>query len=192
MGPARREVDDLLLVHAKHRMDPPTGDQRQAGEGAEATIGHQDITGRQQAEHIGEAGEVRGPQRCRGDLQEQAGPGMEQRQQVGHREATPHGLIAGLTEAGLQGRRVGHGERRAVDQEGAMAAPAADGLGVGDHGSDHLAKDGLEDGQGEPGAGHAEGGVAEGPAGQERDMGQGGVAVEDLDEEPVDVGRRGQ
>src|SRR5262249_20595359 len=47
-------------------------------------------------------------------------------------------------------------------------------------------------GQGQPGAGHAEGGGAEGAAGQERDMGQGGVAVEDLDEEPVDDGRRGQ
>ena len=73
-----------------------------------------------------------------------------------------------------------------------MAAPAADRLGVGDHGPDHVAKDGLEDGQREPGAGHAEGGGAEGTAGQEGDMGQGGVAVEDLDEEPVDDGGRGQ
>src|SRR5262249_35690796 len=34
-------------------------------------------------------------------------------------------------ELGLQRRGVGHGERRAVDQEGAMAAPAADRLSVG-------------------------------------------------------------
>src|SRR5262249_34915485 len=38
----------------------------------------------------------------------------------------------------------------------------------------------------------AEGAGGEGAAGQERDMGQGGVAVEDLDEEPVDDGRRSQ
>ena len=49
-----------------------------------------------------------------------------------------------------------------------------------------------EDGQGESGAGLAEGGGGEGAAGQQRDVGQGGVAVEDLDEEPVDDGRRGQ
>ena len=87
---------------------------------------------------------------------------------------------------------VGHGERRAVDQEGAMAAPAADRLGVGDHGVDHGAEQGAEDGQGEPGPGLAEGAGGEGAAGQERDVGQGGVAVEDLDEEPMDNGRRGQ
>src|SRR5581483_2517644 len=49
-----------------------------------------------------------------------------------------------------------------------------------------------EDGQREPRTGQAEGGGGEGATGQERDVGQGGVAVEDLDEEPVDDGRRGQ
>lgn len=73
-----------------------------------------------------------------------------------------------------------------------MATPAAGRLGVRDHGPNQVAKDGLEDGQGEPGASHAEGGVAEGTPGQERDVSQGGVAMENLDEEPVDGRDRGQ
>ena len=71
-----------------------------------------------------------------------------------------------------------------------MAAPAADRRGVGDQRADHLAEQAAEDGQGEPGAGLAEGGGGEGAAGQERDVGQCGIAMEDLDEEPVDDGRR--
>src|SRR5262249_43232819 len=73
-----------------------------------------------------------------------------------------------------------------------MAAPAADRLGVGDQRVDEVAEPGAEDSQGEPGPGLAEGAGGEGAAGQERDMGQGGVAVEDRDEEPVEDGRRGQ
>ena len=73
-----------------------------------------------------------------------------------------------------------------------MAQPAADRLGGGDDGLDHVAEDGAEDGQGEQDAGLAEGAGGEGAAGHQGDVGQGGVAVEDLDEEPVDDGRRGQ
>jgi hypothetical protein len=117
---------------------------------------------------------------------------VEEGQEVGHREATALGLVARLAEVGLQLRRAWHGERRAVDQEGAMAAPAADRLGVGDQRPGHVVQQGAEDGQGKSCAGLTEGGGGEGAAGQERDMGQGGVAVEDLDEEPVDDGRRCQ
>src|SRR5208337_5254725 len=55
-----------------------------------------------------------------------------------------------------------------------------------------FAEDGLEDGQRESGAGQAEGAAGEGAASQQGDMCQGGVAVEDLNEEPVDDGRRSQ
>ncbi len=57
---------------------------------------------------------------------------------------------------------------------------------------DQFAEDGLEDGQRESGAGLAEGTVGEGAASHQGDVGQGGVAVEDLNEEPVDDGRRSQ
>ena len=132
------------------------------------------------------------PQRRRGDLQQQAGAGVEQGQDVGHREATPLGLVARLAEVGLQRRGIGHGERRAVDQQDPMAEPESGRLGGRDQDLDDLAEDRLEDGQWEPATGLAEGGGREGSAGHQGDVGQGGVAVEDLDEEPVDDGRRGQ
>jgi len=62
----------------------------------------------------------------------------------------------------------------------------------GDERADHVAEQGLEDRQRESGAGQAEGGGGEGATSQEGDVGQRGVAVEDLDEEPVDDSRRGE
>src|SRR5271165_1368493 len=73
-----------------------------------------------------------------------------------------------------------------------MAEPESRDLGGRDQDLDHRAEDGLEDGQREPGAGLAEGAGGEGAAGQQGDVGQGRVAVEHLDEEPVDNGRWGQ
>ena len=66
------------------------------------------------------------------------------------------------------------------------------GLSIGDQGVDDRAEHGPEDGQGEAGAGLAEGGSGEAAARHQRDMVQGGVAVEDLDEEPMDDGGRRQ
>ena len=132
------------------------------------------------------------PQRRRENLQQQPGAGVEQRQDVGHREAAALGLVARLAEVGLQRGDIGHGERRAVDQQDAMAEPESRDLGGRDQDLDHRAEDGLEDGQREPGAGLAEGAGGEGAAGQQGDVGQGRVAVENLDEEPVDNGRWGQ
>ena len=60
MGTARREVDNLLLVQAKDRMNPLGHQQGQMGKRAEATIGHQDIAGCQQGEDRGDAGDVIG------------------------------------------------------------------------------------------------------------------------------------
>ena len=73
-----------------------------------------------------------------------------------------------------------------------MAEPESRDLGGRDQDLDHRAEDGLEDGQREPGAGLAEGAGGEGEAGQQGDVGQGRVAVEHLDEEPVDNGRWGR
>src|SRR5262245_2438003 len=73
-----------------------------------------------------------------------------------------------------------------------MAQPAAVHLGVGDDGLDQPAEDGAEDRQGEPSAGLTEGAGGKGAAGPQGDGGQGGVAVEELDEEPVEDGRRSQ
>ena len=101
VGAARREVDDLLLVQAKHRMNPLGHEHRQVGKRAEAAVGHQDIAGPEQGKDSVDAGHVMRPQRRREDLQEQPGAGVEQRQDVGHREAAAFGLVARLAEVGL-------------------------------------------------------------------------------------------
>ena len=44
------------------------------------------------------------PQRRRDDLQQQPGAGVEEGQDVGHREAAALGLVARLAEVGLQFR----------------------------------------------------------------------------------------
>jgi hypothetical protein len=132
------------------------------------------------------------PQRRRDDVQQQARPGVEQRQDLGDGEAAAGGLAAGLTEVPLQFGRVGHGERRAVDEEGPMPAPAALDLGPGDEGADDASEHGAEDGQRQPGAGLAVGRLGEGAAGLERDVRQGRIAVEDLEDEPEEDGEWGQ
>lgn len=132
------------------------------------------------------------PQRRRGDPEQQSGAGVEQGQDRGHGEAAAGGLAAGLAEVPLEFGLIGHGERRAVDQEGAVPLPAAFGLGGRDQRPDHAAQDRLQDRQGEPGAGLAVGGVGEGAAGQQADVGQRGIAVEDLHEQPMDDGVGGE
>ena len=150
MGTARREVDDLLLVQAKYRMDALADQQRQMSERAESAVGHQHIAALQQGKNPAHASHVMRPQRRRENLQQQPGAGVEQRQDVGHREAAALGLVARLAEVGLQRGDIGHGERRAVDQQDAMAEPESRDLGGRDQDLDHRAEDGLEDGQREP------------------------------------------
>ena len=117
---------------------------------------------------------------------------MEEGQEPGHREAAAGLGTARDPEAGAQHRGIGHRERGAVDQERAVAVPGALGLRVRDEGVVEPAEHGLIGRQGQAGAGLAERRVGERAAGQERDVIQGGVAVEDLDEEPAEDGDGGQ
>src|SRR5512135_2053845 len=79
MGTARREVDDLLLVQAKYRMDALADQQRQMSERAESAVGHQHIAALQQGKNPAHASHVMRPQRRRENLQQQPGAGVEQR-----------------------------------------------------------------------------------------------------------------
>ena len=56
-------------------------------------------------------------------LQEHTRAGMEQPQQARHGKAAPRPLLRRLAEGGLQGRGIGHGTSRAIDQKRAMALP---------------------------------------------------------------------
>ena len=62
------------------------------GERAEAAVGHQDIARQEQGEDPGDAGHVMRPQRRGENLQQQPGAGVEQHQDVGHREAAAFGF----------------------------------------------------------------------------------------------------
>ena len=78
----------------------------------------------------------------------------------------PARLPTGLAEPILQLRRVRHRERRAVDEQGAMAAPEPLGLSVRDQGHNHIAKHGLQDGARQAGSREAVGGAGERPSGE--------------------------
>jgi hypothetical protein len=138
--------------------------------------------------HAADAGHLVGPQRGRDGLQQHPRAGVEEGQEPGHREAAAGLGPARGAEAGPQLGRVGHRERRAVDEERAVAAPDALRAGVRGEGLHLAAEHGLVDGQGQAGPSLAERGVGERAAGQERDVGQGGVAVQHLDDEPAEDG----
>ena len=160
-------------------------------ERAESAVGHQHIAALQQGKNPAHASHVMRPQRRRENLQQQPGAGVEQRQDVGHREAAALGLVARLAEVGLQRGDIGHGERRAVDRKTRWPnqSPATSVAGTR-----ILTTRGGRSGRRPTGAGRGPGRSAggEGAAGQQGDVGQGRVAVENLDEEPVDNGRWGQ
>ena len=73
-----------------------------------------------------------------------------------------------------------------------MPAPATLELGVGDERADHELEQGAEEGEGQSGAGLTVGRLGEDAAGLERDVCQGRVAMENLDDEPEDGGEGGQ
>ena len=56
-------------------------------------------------------------------LEEHTRAGMEQAQQARHGKAAPGPLLCRLAECSLQGRGIGHGTSRAIDQKRAMALP---------------------------------------------------------------------
>jgi hypothetical protein len=121
-------------------------------------------------------------------LPQQPRAGVKQRHQVGDGKAATGLGLARLAEVGLQLRGVRHREAAAVAQESAVPEPEPLLVGVGVQGSPGVLQQTVEDGQRQPGAGLAESRGGEGPADQAGQVGQGGVAVQDLGEKQVDDG----
>jgi hypothetical protein len=131
-----------------------------------------------------------GPQRRAGDADQKPGGRVEQGQEVHDREAAPGLLHPRLAELLLQFRRVGHGDARPIDQEGAMAVPAAVvGQRTAEPVGDSL-EQALEDGQREPGAGLAVRFAGAADIAEPGHVGARRVAVEDLEDEQVQRGHR--
>jgi hypothetical protein len=70
-----------------------------------------------------------------GRSMEYTGARMAQPQEGRHGKAAPRPLCYGLAKRLLEGRRIGHGAARAIDQEGAMPIPPAVVQGRALHGA---------------------------------------------------------
>jgi hypothetical protein len=79
--------------------------------------------------------QVVGEERRDDQLREHTGASMEQPQQSRHGKATPRPLLRRLAEGGLQGRGIGHGAARAINQKGAVALPPSFVQGGALHGA---------------------------------------------------------
>ncbi len=104
------EIDDLPLVDPKHPVHAASIEQREMSEGAEATIGDQDIVRLQRGMNVFDARHLMRAQGRGHDLQEEAGARVKQGQNLGNGEAASGGLGSRLAEVGLQLRSVGHGK----------------------------------------------------------------------------------
>jgi hypothetical protein len=93
------------------------------GVGTQAAIRHEHIPGCSSGVHLLHLGKIVGHEGCDHQLQEQARAGVEQPQEVCHGKAAPRPLLRRLLEGLLEGRGIGHGAARAIDQTGAMPVP---------------------------------------------------------------------
>ena len=91
--------------------------------GTQAAIRHEHIPGFESGVHPLHLGKIVGEERCDHQLEEQARAGVEQPQEVCHGKAAPRPLLRRLTEGLLEGRGIGPGAARAIDQKGAMPVP---------------------------------------------------------------------
>src|SRR5256884_3713559 len=121
----RPEIDDLLLMDAKNPETPTRREQRQVHEGAKAAVRDQDVAWFQVGMNARSLRHVVCAQGSGDDVQQEAGRGMKQGQEMHHRKAAAGLLSAGLAERLLQLRRVGHRDAGNIGEKGAMTMPAA-------------------------------------------------------------------
>ena len=122
-GPTRREVHHLPRADAPYGVHPGLDEEGERGVGTQAPIRHQHIPGCSGGVHLLHLGEIVGEEGRDHQLQEQARAGVEQSQPSRHGNAAPRPVLRRLTERLLEGRGIGHGTARAIDQQGAMPVP---------------------------------------------------------------------
>ena len=144
MPASHAKTDNLLLVATKQRVHFSLTKQGQMGERRETAIGDQDIFLIQFGMHDSRVSQVVGVQRRGDQVEEQAGAGMEEGQQVSHRKTASLGLRQGLTEVRLQFRRVGHGETGTIQRPGAMAPPPTGRVHFGKEGIANMGQEFFE------------------------------------------------
>ncbi len=82
-------------------MEPAADEQSEVAEGAERPVSDQDVAGTEFRMQQGDARHLVGAERCGQDVLEQPGPGVEQGQHPGDREAAPGSLVGRLAEGPL-------------------------------------------------------------------------------------------
>ncbi len=97
-------------MNPKHRVHAASFEQREMGEGAETTIGDQDISWLQGGMDVLDARHSMRAQGSGHDLQEKAGARVKQSQKLGNGEAASGDLGSRLAELGLQIGSIGHGK----------------------------------------------------------------------------------
>ena len=135
-------------------------------------------------------GEIVGEEGRDHQLQEHTGARMEQPQQPRHGEAAPRPLLRRLAERVLEGRGIGHGASRAIDEKRAMTMPPPFVQGGSLHGAAEALEEEGEEAQREFGTGLTVGRRTEPQARQMGQMAAGGVAMQNLQQEELDGGDR--
>ena len=130
-------------------------------------------------------GEIVGEEGRDDQLQEHPGARMEQPQEVRHGKAAPRPLLRRLAERLLQGRGIGHGAARAIDEKGAMAMPPPFVQGGALHRAAEALQEEVKEAQREFGAGLTVGRRTEPQARQMGQMAAGGVAMQNLQQEEL-------
>ena len=150
------------------------------GRGTQAPLCHQYITWLSARMDRLHPGQIMGQEGRNDQLQEHTGASLEQSQAPGDGAAAPRPRLRRWAEGGLQGRSIGHGASRAIDQTRAMAMPPACVQGGSLHRAAEVLQEEVKEAQRESGAGLT---VCRRTAPQARQMGQmaaGGVAMQNL------------
>jgi hypothetical protein len=98
-------------------------------------------------------GEIVGEEGRNHQLQKHTGARVEQPQEPSDGKAAPRPLLRRLAERGLEGRRIGHGAARAIDEEGAVAMQSPVVRGGSLHGAAEALQEEVKDAYRESGTG---------------------------------------
>jgi len=120
---ARGKIHDLSGTDAAHGMHAGLDKEGEMRIGTQAAIRHQHIPFLQARMDRLHPGQIVGEEGRDHQLEAHTGARMEQPQQPRPGEAAPRPLLRWLAERVLEGRGIGHGAARAIDEKRAMTMP---------------------------------------------------------------------
>lgn len=159
------------------------------GERAEAAIAHEQVVGLQPRVQEPHLRLLVRAQREGQQFDDQAGGGIEQAEDLGHRKAAAGLLPTGLAEGGLRGGRVGGDRAGAIHEHRPQPAPPRR-HGRRAHGLRRVAQQRLQHGQRQAHAGPAVRRRFHRALGEQAQVRHGGVEVQDLQQEQVNGSHR--